>query len=741
MGQITKQIKGKIIFKHETEADWKLSSYVPDEGEQVIYDPDAFHPSPRIKIGDGKKVVDALPFTTAEIPTKLSEFEDDVGYLKEESDPTVHAWAKAEIKPSYTAAEVGALPSNTKIPTKMSDLTNDSGFITAADAIPDYVIEEAESTISKIFSHGNLGRTIRFVAISDTHEDSAESYNPQITISNKHAGQAIKYIADRIGLDFVAHLGDASSCGAWLTSYEPNVLRNDIKNINKFVFSGVRGIKTAFIPGNHDMMSMNGFSLLNSGAFPLFGNMCSGNKDRLGGWGYFDIDDAKVRVIYLNTSDSPSSAAYLALSRSQRNWLCETLIDINTRDDADEWKVILLSHAPLDFGGANISTDILLPYVNGKTYGDYDFDGKNSAKIISNIHGHVHCFSYGYIYDRIRRFTVPNACFIGANHYASRTEYADWTDTTTYNKTANSGKDTAFSLVTIDLDSGMCYVDNHGAGIDRAFSTDYNSPPVNEISSAIASDGTPYNGGTGYLTGKRLRSSGAESDDANCVVTGFIPYKGGDVEVVMPNILNNSSHNYIHLYDSSFACIVRTADGTKIDGSYRQAHQWVNNYNATRTLGSTVQTIVIPESSIHSDTAYIRVSCDVVTAINDATFSVRFAETAILESISDITYTGSTTVGRTLDPMLFNFTANYSNGTRRTITGATSVNPATIEAVGNNTVTISYTEGTTTISGTITIVGTAVSVVNLFDKTDPDMLDGGRVNSSHEAVVFADHQL
>lgn len=375
------------------------------------------------------------------------------------------------------------------------------------DATPDYVIEEAESTISKAFSHGNLGRTIRFIAISDTHEDSAQSYNSQITISNKHAGQAIKYIADRIGLDFVAHLGDASSCGAWSTSYEPNVLRDDIKNINKFVFSGVRGVKTAFIPGNHDMISMNGYSLLNSGAFPLFGNMCSGNKDRLGGWGYFDIDDAKVRIIYLNTSDSPSSAAYLALSQSQKNWLCETLIDVNTRDDADEWKVILLSHAPLDFGGANISTDILLPYVNGETYGDYDFDSKNSAKIISNIHGHVHCFSYGYMYHKIRRFTVPNACFIGANHYASRTEYADWVDTTTYNKTANSGKDTAFSLVTIDLDSGMCYADNYGAGIDREFDTSYGGGT--SVKPILTLDRTYVSGTTGEYVYNHLDESKA----------------------------------------------------------------------------------------------------------------------------------------------------------------------------------------------------------------------------------------
>ena len=49
-----------------------------------------------------------------------------------ETDPTVPAWAKAATKPTYTASEVGALPDDTVIPTKTSDLTNDSGFITSA---------------------------------------------------------------------------------------------------------------------------------------------------------------------------------------------------------------------------------------------------------------------------------------------------------------------------------------------------------------------------------------------------------------------------------------------------------------------------------------------------------------------------------------------------------------------------------------------------------------------------------
>jgi len=78
--------------------------------------------------------VGALPDDTVipTVPTKVSAFQNDSGYLTSytETDPTVPSWAKQSTKPSYTAAEVGALPSTTQIPTKTSDLTNDSGFIT-----------------------------------------------------------------------------------------------------------------------------------------------------------------------------------------------------------------------------------------------------------------------------------------------------------------------------------------------------------------------------------------------------------------------------------------------------------------------------------------------------------------------------------------------------------------------------------------------------------------------------------
>lgn len=43
------------------------------------------------------------------VPTKVSDLTNDSGYLITETDPTVPSWAKQETKPTYTANEVGAI--------------------------------------------------------------------------------------------------------------------------------------------------------------------------------------------------------------------------------------------------------------------------------------------------------------------------------------------------------------------------------------------------------------------------------------------------------------------------------------------------------------------------------------------------------------------------------------------------------------------------------------------------------
>ena len=65
---------------------------------------------------------------TGNVFEKIGDTSVDLSEYLKSTD--IAAWAKSSTKPSYTATEVGALPNNTFIPTKVSDLTNDSGYLT-----------------------------------------------------------------------------------------------------------------------------------------------------------------------------------------------------------------------------------------------------------------------------------------------------------------------------------------------------------------------------------------------------------------------------------------------------------------------------------------------------------------------------------------------------------------------------------------------------------------------------------
>lgn len=59
-----KQIKTRIINKHDTEANWiKAINFIPKQGEIVVYDKDGTHSYERFKIGDGSTKINNLPFS------------------------------------------------------------------------------------------------------------------------------------------------------------------------------------------------------------------------------------------------------------------------------------------------------------------------------------------------------------------------------------------------------------------------------------------------------------------------------------------------------------------------------------------------------------------------------------------------------------------------------------------------------------------------------------------------------
>lgn len=62
-----------------------------------------------------------------DIPTKVSDLSNDSGFITTETDPTVPAWAKNSTKPTYTASEVGALPANYTPP--VTSVNNQTGAV------------------------------------------------------------------------------------------------------------------------------------------------------------------------------------------------------------------------------------------------------------------------------------------------------------------------------------------------------------------------------------------------------------------------------------------------------------------------------------------------------------------------------------------------------------------------------------------------------------------------------------
>lgn len=76
---IQKEIASRIIHKHDIETNWnKATTFIPKQGEVIVYDIDDLHDYERIKIGDGVTAVTELPF-----------YQENVAYINTTDNETV----------------------------------------------------------------------------------------------------------------------------------------------------------------------------------------------------------------------------------------------------------------------------------------------------------------------------------------------------------------------------------------------------------------------------------------------------------------------------------------------------------------------------------------------------------------------------------------------------------------------------------------------------------------------------
>ena len=370
----------------------------------------------------------------------------------------------------------------------------EKGFGNAVDAIsgsekiqhadiPDYVKAEALAVAEKVKAVLQPD-SIVFLAVSDFHHtgEQVDGWQTNINAGNLHACMALKALAYVLPeIDFACMLGDITF-GSQATTEA--LLKSQIAEINGWLDEAYKGIPQFRTVGNHDTgeySTLVGAEYL----FSAIGKYCEGATYGSTEYGYCyrDFADKKLRVICLNTCEGETtgggSASYVC-SPAQRLWFAQTLHDVGSKSDAASWSVLVLAHYPLDYGGTYPMSNIVKAYVEGGSTTEngtvVNFNGHNAAKFVANVHGHNHCFQFGKLHSVANgqgtefdawRMGTPNACFYRNNSGVTTLYGISFGDPAPYDKTAGTGKDTAFNINVLNPSEQVIYSFCYGAGIDR----------------------------------------------------------------------------------------------------------------------------------------------------------------------------------------------------------------------------------------------------------------------------------
>lgn len=458
--------------------------------------------------------------------------------------------------------------------------------------MPDYVKTEADRVVGVVANHQG-SRTFNIGMISDMHIYS-ESH-PESTATDtyynyyaaRHACQGMARLSRSIHLNAFAMLGDYIG-GDNGYGYTEGVVK-----LNRLV-SDVCSDRDIRLIGNHDY----GFRV-NQGYAPSFvypfvtaynAGMVIG--DTVKGYGYYDNEEFKLRVIALNTTEyngEGAPAAEYNIGNKQKLWFANAL-DLSSKSDASQWQILILSHHPIDWSTSSAAAEtdavgILKAYRSGSTITisstTVDFANKNAAVIIGNIHGHLHNYLSGTIYGtNYKRWCCPSACFDSTNRY-----YSIWRESTTYGKTIRSAEDTAFVVFSIDLDAHTVSRIHYGAGYDTINEVYYTPSAgyTNRVPTSIDTDSSIYNV-VGYADGYRLSSSGSPTAYSGSVATGYIAAVRGDVIRIKGIAWNTADTGSTH---SEKCYLVECNSSFSVIGTYRNDQKTLTKYGDmyTYTVG------------------------------------------------------------------------------------------------------------------------------------------------------------
>ena len=181
-----KNIKTRIIHKHDTEENWnKATNFIPKQGEIIVYDIDLSHSYERIKIGDGTTNVISLPYVSETVvDAELSATSENpvqnktvkAALDKKITEPTNNGLVRKWMSGVYDTVGVDAAmpesPTNGSVPTTklLKDYVEDntSNPLKLSDAILQKSGLIAQSYQAAGSTPGTVGTTVYSVVTRDT---------------------------------------------------------------------------------------------------------------------------------------------------------------------------------------------------------------------------------------------------------------------------------------------------------------------------------------------------------------------------------------------------------------------------------------------------------------------------------------------------------------------------------------------------------------------------------------------
>jgi len=276
---------------------------------------------------------------------------------------------------------------------RQAAITSNTARIEALETgggLPAFAKSAAYETYQRMLEWAGDDSICTIAQVTDVHSADTDKYR---------AVGYLNEINSLFGFDLVGNFGDIgldTTSETTTTGYE---LISDTKMRMKPETQWV------FLKGNHDsgrvlQLSDDKISTIFNKPFAKhYSNMHESGK----GYGYIDLNESKIRVVYLNTSDNIVNS--YAMNATQLTWLASTLATVQAG-----WNVVVLSHLcvddcgrwnsyPGDASGAGFDTlrSILAAFVaktagsNTSTGVSWDFTSvPSSCKLVCSFAGDSH---------------------------------------------------------------------------------------------------------------------------------------------------------------------------------------------------------------------------------------------------------------------------------------------------------------------------------------------------------------